>query len=116
MKKTLADLELKKSIRAAPRSDAVKVGNPELASSSTKSHLVEYHIQVEGEGEAAARIEKCRCRPDFMSSAMKVLERLSLDVCRCTITKMFDYTICVIIVKVRMINPVCITCAVHRVR
>jgi hypothetical protein len=103
LKKKMAELKMKKPTRAPPRSDAVKLGNYELASSSSKFQLVEYHIQVEGEGEAAAVLEKCRCPPSFMSCAMKVLEHMNLDVCRCTITRMFDYTICVIIAKVRIL-------------
>ncbi|CAM6088788.1 unnamed protein product [Calypogeia fissa] len=111
LKKTLAELKLKKSVRAAPRTDAIKVENPEIAASLNEAQFVEYHIQVEGEGEAAARLEKCRCRPDFMSGAMKVLEHLNLDVCRCTITKMFDYTMCVIIVKPRLTSNQVVTSA-----
>lgn len=103
LRETLAEMKLKSSTSGAARQTAVvKKENPELPTCSDgKSRLVEYYVQVEGDGEAPLRLEKCRCRSDFMSSAMKILEHFNLEVCRCAVTKMFDYTICVFIAKPR---------------
>ncbi|KAL3678130.1 hypothetical protein R1sor_021086 [Riccia sorocarpa] len=63
-------------------------------------YLVEFHIQLEGCSEAA-KLRRCKCRRDYLSSAMKRLEQLNVEISRCSVTKMFDHVICVIIVKPR---------------
>ncbi|OAE29942.1 hypothetical protein AXG93_773s1830 [Marchantia polymorpha subsp. ruderalis] len=61
-------------------------------------HLVEFHVQLEGCSEAA-KLTRCKCRSDYLSSTMRVLEQLNVEVSRCSVTKMFDHFMCVIVAK-----------------
>ncbi|KAL2641959.1 hypothetical protein R1flu_009546 [Riccia fluitans] len=63
-------------------------------------YSVEFYIQLEGCSEAA-KLRRCKCRHDYLSSAMRRLEQLNIEISRCSVTKMCDHLICVIVVKPR---------------
>ncbi|KAG6548312.1 hypothetical protein Mapa_010178 [Marchantia paleacea] len=59
---------------------------------------VELHVQVDRPGEQV-QVVKCECRYSYLSSVMRTLDQLQLSLQRCSVTKLHDYVICVIVIK-----------------
>ncbi|BBN13460.1 protein MpBHLH5 [Marchantia polymorpha subsp. ruderalis] len=59
---------------------------------------VELHVQVDRPGEQV-QVVKCECRYSYLSSVMRTLDQLQLSLHRCSVTKLHDYVICVIVIK-----------------
>ncbi|CAM6119194.1 unnamed protein product [Calypogeia fissa] len=64
--------------------------------------FVEFHVHLDDNVRVQdEKLLKCRCRKDYLSTMMGLVNKYQLDVVSCNIVKLSGYVICVIALKIR---------------
>ncbi|CAM6103896.1 unnamed protein product [Calypogeia fissa] len=64
--------------------------------------FVEFHVHLDDNVRVQEeKLLKCRCRKDYLSTMMGLVNKYQLDVVSCNIVKLSGYFICVIALKIR---------------
>jgi hypothetical protein len=66
-----------------------------------KSVMVEFHMHLGDTANVGEEILKCRCRMDYLSMMISVVNEFHLELTDCNIVKLSDYFICIMRLKVK---------------